>query len=379
MKSRFIKLFIFILFAFCMFTSKASAKYLCSYGGNSTQTFLSEDYRQKEMSFKDAEVTIEPHNNTGSTFKVSTSFYYQNKNNKVSRQSASASLKNEFTVLYDGDNHESINYDSSDTKYALKNEGDCPGNITVIVVGGEKQGFIVVDISFNTLSIGDFLKYYENESYIVIQAYLEDETFSSSALYNSYNSNTCLSAEEANYYINEFNYVSKMSKNNLLANMYKNRGFGTIAKDILGKYKVGSDCYSQNPDLQSTYSQLVNSAKSALTVIDSSIDPNADDYDNECQYILGDPSTPGSFAYYLDITFRFIKFLAPIAVIVLSIFDYIKAISSSDGDLINKTNIKTIKRLVIALILFVLPIIISYVLTLLGVQGRCDFNNIAGI
>ena len=59
--------------------------------------------------------------------------------------------------------------------------------------------------------------------------------------------------------------------------------------------------------------------------------------------------------------------------------DYIKAMVSSDADLIKKTNTKTLIRLLFAMLLFVLPVIISYLLTLLGAQGSCNFNNIPGI
>ena len=78
-------------------------------------------------------------------------------------------------------------------------------------------------------------------------------------------------------------------------------------------------------------------------------------------------------------TFRFIKFAAPALLIVMSVIDYVKVIASSDADELKKVNKKTVTRIIFTLLIFFLPILISVLLRLLGLQGSCDFPNINGL
>ena len=202
----------------------------------------------------------------------------------------------------------------------------------------------------------------------IVLAGLSKYRFDDNAKYKSFNATTCLSESDANYYINQFNIIKNYAGNKSYVAMFKNNGFSSIAKSIVSTYVPGGACDKQNPSLASLYKKLQTSAQDALNIMNSTKDSVPK---SECEYILGDPNKQGDFAYYLDITFRFIKFAAPILLICVSIFDYIKVIASGDADSINKTNKKTLIRLIFTLLLFFLPIIISFLLTLLGAQGSC--------
>ena len=69
----------------------------------------------------------------------------------------------------------------------------------------------------------------------------------------------------------------------------------------------------------------------------------------------------------LQDVFSFIKFLAPILVVVLSSIDYIKAITSHDAEGLKKANEKFIKRLIIGIILFLLPFILDFIFEIFGI------------
>lgn len=74
--------------------------------------------------------------------------------------------------------------------------------------------------------------------------------------------------------------------------------------------------------------------------------------------------------------FTLIKIATPIIVIALSTFDYIKAIAASNADEMKKVNSRTIKRLIIGLIIFFLPFILDILFELFGLYdlSRCDIG-----
>lgn len=74
---------------------------------------------------------------------------------------------------------------------------------------------------------------------------------------------------------------------------------------------------------------------------------------------------------------KWMKYIAPVLVIILSMIDFIKALASQDNDAMKKAQQKFVKRLVSAVILFLLPLIIDYVLRLFNlVDTKCDITNI---
>lgn len=69
---------------------------------------------------------------------------------------------------------------------------------------------------------------------------------------------------------------------------------------------------------------------------------------------------------FMNDLFSLIKILTPVLVIALSTIDYVKAIASSNADEMKKANSRTVKRLVIGLIIFVLPFLLEVLFRLFG-------------
>lgn len=92
---------------------------------------------------------------------------------------------------------------------------------------------------------------------------------------------------------------------------------------------------------------------------------------NVCVSKCSDVVGTSDFRYYLDITFKFIQYVAPILVIVFSTVDYFKAFFSGDADALKQVNKKTIIRLICAVLLFVLPILIRTILSIFGISTDC--------
>lgn len=92
-----------------------------------------------------------------------------------------------------------------------------------------------------------------------------------------------------------------------------------------------------------------------------------------CESYLGNPhpkpGEPKAPAYYLQFTFNLMKYAAIIILLVLTIIEYAKAVASSNQDAIKKATINTVKRLIIAVIIFVLPMLIEFLLKLLGIYS----------
>ena len=80
--------------------------------------------------------------------------------------------------------------------------------------------------------------------------------------------------------------------------------------------------------------------------------------------------------YILQEAFTFIKILTPIIVGVLSFIDYIKAITSSNDDEVKKATQRTIKRLVIGILLFFLPYFLDLLFDIFGFTdlSRCGIG-----
>lgn len=280
-------------------------------------------------------------------------------------------------------NSSSITQGSVNKQQAMATNGVCPNSVSVEVQQNSlTKKWSIVDITFDSSAVvNNAFNNWVSTKIKTLLAFKTDKTlmygvlnkyrFADDAKYKSYNGNTCLSEADAKYYIGQFNTITSYKDNSSYIKMFKNNGFVSIANSIVVGYMPDASCVKQHPELAGLYSTLQKAAQDALNVMNSTKDKTPK---NVCEYILGDPSQPGDFAYYLNMTFRFVKFAAPILLIVVTIFDYIQAISSSDGDAIKKTNKKTVTRLIFTLLIFMLPIIISAILTLTGVQGTCGIG-----
>ena len=93
------------------------------------------------------------------------------------------------------------------------------------------------------------------------------------------------------------------------------------------------------------------------------------DESDPCYSLLGNPEDNVNKppAYYMNFVFNLIKYAAIVLLFVLTIVEFFKAVPSNDQDAIKKATQKTIKRLLIAVIIFFLPDLINFVLQLLGI------------
>ena len=74
---------------------------------------------------------------------------------------------------------------------------------------------------------------------------------------------------------------------------------------------------------------------------------------------------------------KWAKYVAPAIVIILSILDFIRAMASQSDDEMKKVQGKFVKRLIIAALLFLLPLIINFLLKTFGMySSKCDITDL---
>lgn len=260
-------------------------------------------------------------------------------------------------------------------KVELSSAGECPTKVFIkhakTVTG---KGNLIYEFKFikniKDFNVTDAIQGAIIRDNYVSMYYLKKSRFGNKEKYTKYSESTCMDDTDSVYYREMFKELEKYPNNYAYINIYKANKMDKIATSIISRYSEGSQCYNDFPGRRINYNDVVEHARKALEIMNKK-SPTKKKYKNECEYILGSKTEKGSVAYYIDITFRFIKFLAPMLLIVLTIIDYVKIMASSDADLIKKTNNKTIIRLIFTLLLFLLPIIINTVLSFFGLQGEC--------
>ena len=123
-----------------------------------------------------------------------------------------------------------------------------------------------------------------------------------------------------------------------------------------------------------------------LSYVDGNDNSKSENVSSDCESIFGDikddgknydPNNNGlpSVAYVLQKIFDFMKVLGPLLVLVLSIMDLVKVVASSDKDSLNKFLKTTSKRLIYAVLLFVVPTILNLVLSWVTTSnGTCGIH-----
>ena len=85
--------------------------------------------------------------------------------------------------------------------------------------------------------------------------------------------------------------------------------------------------------------------------------------------VLGDPTDEDSVAWLVYLILNIIKVAGPILVILLSSVDFILVIVKSDNEAFAKAQKKLITRLVLAILLFLVPVIVQIILEVFGITG----------
>lgn len=88
-----------------------------------------------------------------------------------------------------------------------------------------------------------------------------------------------------------------------------------------------------------------------------------------CQGILGEDLTA-----LLKDALRLMQIAGPILVIVMTIIDLIKATATGGKEDLSKVGKKTVKRLIYAVLLFLIPTILNWVFSIFGVYGVCGIG-----
>lgn len=96
--------------------------------------------------------------------------------------------------------------------------------------------------------------------------------------------------------------------------------------------------------------------------------------DASCDTVLGDLEDPHSIAYLLQEIFKIMKFATPVLVLIFSIIDFIKSISTQDKEILQKAIKRTIIRVIVGLVVFVIPSICNFIFDLLGWYGTCGIK-----
>ena len=103
-----------------------------------------------------------------------------------------------------------------------------------------------------------------------------------------------------------------------------------------------------------------------VTLDDLKEDLNSYNQATDCVGILGDPGNEETVAWLLQQILNYIKILGPILVVILSSMDFAKAIIASDDESMKKAEKKLMIRLVLAVALFLVPTLVSVMLSIFG-------------
>ncbi|MBE6156178.1 MAG: hypothetical protein E7161_00315 [Firmicutes bacterium] len=91
--------------------------------------------------------------------------------------------------------------------------------------------------------------------------------------------------------------------------------------------------------------------------------------EQSCESLLGNPQTNGTPAYYLQFVLNLIKYAAIILLVVLSIFDFVGAVSSHDQEILSKCVKKVGFRLIWCVAIFFIPTILNYIFTFVEIYS----------
>ena len=106
--------------------------------------------------------------------------------------------------------------------------------------------------------------------------------------------------------------------------------------------------------------ELETEAQKALDDIQRESIKNTLEWESStCGSILGNIDDSGDPAYYLNFVFNLMKYIAIIILFIFTIIEFAKAAISNDNDAIKKAAQKTVKRLIICIIIFFLPQLID--------------------
>lgn len=92
------------------------------------------------------------------------------------------------------------------------------------------------------------------------------------------------------------------------------------------------------------------------------------------QVVNGKFVDKNSLGYFLQSLFNIVKYVVPIILIVLTVVEFLMAVTSGDKDNITKALKKTYTRLIIVVIIFLVPTILNLLLSFVTENGTCGIR-----
>ncbi len=139
------------------------------------------------------------------------------------------------------------------------------------------------------------------------------------------------------------------------------------------KLSDGEDSYIYYP----SYTRISGFTK--MTAMDDTSDPekikNKLKFDDNatpiivpsnCESMLGDPTASGTPAWYLSQAFKILRYVAIALLVVLTGMDFISATASHNEDELQKVLKKAAIRIVICVVIFLLPLLIEFILSIIN-------------
>lgn len=93
-----------------------------------------------------------------------------------------------------------------------------------------------------------------------------------------------------------------------------------------------------------------------------------------CSSLLGDPGDSNSVAWLVQKVLNYIQVIGPLLVVVLSSIDFAKVIIKSDDEAMAKAQKKLITRLLLAVMLFFIPTLVTVILSTFGITASCGIE-----
>ncbi len=93
-----------------------------------------------------------------------------------------------------------------------------------------------------------------------------------------------------------------------------------------------------------------------------------------CTSVFGDPGNKEYPAYWFQWILNVMKYVAIFALLVFTTIDFVKALIASDKDALKKAGGTAAKRFIYCVLIFFLPIIVDFFMTLVGAYGTCGIS-----
>lgn len=248
--------------------------------------------------------------------------------------------------------------------------GKCPKTINICVykhtsvempIFGVLQWFDVSDINLygdTSINLEKDKSYCDGDDQSRFMAYCVGDNCSDKAICEYYD----VLKEQLYDTLQQYSSADAVSKTSIL-NKYNEQ------RTILNDYCVSTlahEDYSEGTCVE----KCINSLKDDIIPLEESVGLRSAYGEEKCN--IGEQVL--SMVYNV---LKWAKYIAPVLVIILSILDFIKALAAQSDDEMKKAQGKFVKRLIVAALLFLLPLIINFALKTFGFYNAgCDITDL---